>query len=163
MGGSFKKMLSKSPVQTVGMRLIQGDNLGNAIFKNSGTPVQRAFHQFIHKSYNNMMNPQGGSSYAMPKSSFDTSGMFAQQNQMLQDMQTKQRASNANLRSQSPSYSSGETQQPTTTLAQSKISDSNMPIDFPSELLGKSSASPKIAQSNTFQIPDLSNIKFGGV
>jgi len=176
MGGSFKKILSKSPVQTVGMRLMQGDSLSNAIFKNAGTPAQRGLHQWIHKSYGNIMNPQSGS-YSMPRSQFDTSGFMAQQQQMLQNMQAQQRAKLAELRTQSPTYptttastivpdtttTSAATAPTIATLAQTKIGDTNIASDLPIDFTYKPpTKTPKVATANTFSLPDMSDIKFGG-
>lgn len=48
MGGGLKKTLAKSPVQTVGMRLMQGYKPAQA-FKYAGTPSHQAFNRWIDK------------------------------------------------------------------------------------------------------------------
>lgn len=161
MGGSFKKLLSKSPVQTVGMRLMQGDSFKDAFLKNAGTPAQRGLHQWIHKSYGNIMGG-GGGNYTPPKSKpMDMSSMFAQQNQMLANMKAqsdanaaRQQMSNAQLAASAPRFHSAPP------LAENKISDTNAPSDMPVDMYQPSSQ--QIAMNN-FQMPDLSNIRFGGV
>lgn len=97
---------------------------------------------------------------------------FAQQQQMLNNMRQQQQSKLANLRTQdglfSPSASTkAQPIQSTpdaatgTTLAQSKISDTNAPADMPTEFYKPTKATQAIA-ANTFQMPDMSNIKFGG-
>jgi len=118
----------------------------------------------------------GGSSYTpMTKGLPSNTQYFQQQQQMLQNMQAQQRSKLANLNSQEPSYSTSSqtaSQVPSTstaaapttsTLAQSKISDTTAPSDLPMELSSKPKiATPKIAMANTFQMPNMSEIKFGG-
>ena len=184
MGGSFKKILSKSPVQTIGMRLLQGDSLSNAIFKNAGTPAQRGLHQWIHRTYGNLTRPSGGA-YSMPRSSTDMSGMFAGQNQMLASMQAqasadaaRRKASNEQLRSSSPLFPTMPTPETATqisqsapaisapaTIAQSKIDGTtSVASDLPVEFVYKpATPTTKNVAANTFNLPDMSNIKFGGV
>jgi hypothetical protein len=99
---------------------------------------------------------------------------FAQQQQMLNNMRQQQQAKLANLQSQGQAYpttaatQSVETAQaPTTTtpvaLAQSKVSDTTAPADMPTEFIYKpATAQTKAVAANTFQIPDMSSIKFGG-
>jgi hypothetical protein len=101
---------------------------------------------------------------------------FAQQQQMLNNMRQQQQAKLANLQSQGQAYpttaatQSVETAQaPTTTtttpvaLAQSKVSDTTAPADMPTEFIYKpATAQTKTVAANTFQMPDMSSIKFGG-
>ena len=87
----------------------------------------------------------------MTKGVQSNSDMFAQQNQMLQNMQSGNQQKLEALRSQSPSYPS---------LAQSKVGGINASADIPSTF--KPAQMQQIPQSNTFQMPNMSNIKFGG-
>lgn len=48
MGGGLKKTLAKSPIQTVGMRMMQGYKPAQA-FKYAGTPSHQAFNRWIDK------------------------------------------------------------------------------------------------------------------
>lgn len=128
----------------------------------------------------------GSSSYSMPRSQMDTSGMFAAQNQMLASMKSqsasdlaRRQASNEALRSSSPLFPTIPTQaatQSTTSvatttpatstpsIAQSKISDTTASADLPVEFVYKpASTQQKYVASNQFDLPDMSNIKFGGV
>jgi hypothetical protein len=112
---------------------------------------------------------------------------FAQQQKMLANMQMqnqseqlKQQAKLANLRSQAPLYPTSnsasasvqnvqalQTEKPiatSATLAQSKVSDTTAPVDMPTEYIYKPATSQNpIVAANTFQMPDMSSIKFGGV
>lgn len=76
MGGSFKKTLSKSPVQTIGMRLIQGDNIWRAVTQNAGTPAQRGLHQWINKQYKSATSGGGGGGSDSGGSQYDPAMMM---------------------------------------------------------------------------------------
>lgn len=76
MGGSFKKTLSKSPVQTIGMRLIQGDNIWRAVTQNAGTPAQRGLHQWINKQYKGLTSGGGGGGSDSGGSQYDPAMMM---------------------------------------------------------------------------------------
>jgi hypothetical protein len=127
----------------------------------------------------------GSSSYSMPRSSMDTSGMFSAQNQMLASMKAqsasdlaRRQASNEALRSSSPLFPTIPTQTATQTttsvatstpatttpfIAQSKISDTTAGADLPVEFVYKPATSQQqYVASNQFNLPDMSNIKFGG-
>jgi hypothetical protein len=146
--------------------------------KNFGAPVM------------NWLNPKQSSYAPMTKGVSNDPKYFAQQQQMVADMQLKnqanqlkQQAQLSNLRSQLPSYSTSAsspsltqapqaTQAPQTaktsttpaTLAQSKIDDTTALSDMPTEFIYKpSTAKIESIAANTFQMPDMSNIKFGGV
>jgi hypothetical protein len=121
----------------------------------------------------NLGSPAG--SYApMTKGLSSNPQYFAQQQQMLNNMRQQQQAKLANLQSQGQAYptaaptQSVETAQaPTTTtpvaLAQSKVSDTTAPADMPTEFIYKpATAQTKTVAANTFQMPDMSSIKFGG-
>jgi hypothetical protein len=121
----------------------------------------------------NLGSPAG--SYApMTKGLSSNPQYFAQQQQMLNNMRQQQQAKLANLQSQGQAYptaaptQSVETAQaPTTTtpvaLAQSKVSDTTAPADMPTEFIYKpATAQTQTVAANTFQMPDMSSIKFGG-
>ena len=121
----------------------------------------------------NLGSPAG--SYApMTKGLSSNPQYFAQQQEMLNNMRQQQQAKLANLQSQGQAYpttaatQSVETAQaPTTTtpvaLAQSKVSDTTAPADMPTEFIYKpATAQTKTVAANTFQMPDMSSIKFGG-
>lgn len=134
---------------------------------------------------NKMLSGGGGSSYySMPKSSMDTSGMFSAQNQMLSSMKAqaasdlaRRQASNEALRSSSPLFpttpkpststvattsTSSSTTTPAPSVAQSKIGDTTV-SDLPVEFVYKPAATQQnYVASNQFNLPDMSNIKFGG-
>lgn len=76
MGGSFKKTLSKSPIQTIGMRLIQGDNIWRAVTQNAGTPAQRGLHQWINKQYKSATSGGGGGGSDSGGSQYDPAMMM---------------------------------------------------------------------------------------
>ena len=134
----------------------------------------------------NSPKPQG--TYApMTKGLSSNPQYFAQQQQMLANMQMqnqseqlKQQAKLANLRSQAPLYPTSnsatasvqnvqalQTEKPiatSATLAQTKVSDTTAPVDMPTEYIYKPATSQNpIVAANTFQMPDMSSIKFGGV
>lgn len=119
--------------------------------------------------------PKNQGTYApMTKGLSSNPQYFAQQQQMLNNMRQQQQAKLANLRAQGQAYpttaptQSVETPQaPTTTtpvaLAQSKVSDTTAPADMPTEFIYKpATAQTKTVAANTFQMPDMSSIKFGG-
>ena len=120
----------------------------------------------------------------MPKSSMDMSGMFAGQNQMLANMQAqssanaaRQQASLNQLRSSSPLFPTMPAPETSTqiaqstpaisapaTVAQSKIDGttsaaSDLPVEF---VYKPATSTSKSIAANTFNLPDMSNIKFGG-
>jgi len=123
----------------------------------------------------NWLNPKQSSYAPMTKGLSRDPQYFAQQQQMLNNMRQQQQAKLANIRAQGQAYptaaptQSVETAQaPTTTtpvaLAQSKVSDTTAPADMPAEFIYKpATASIKSVAANTFQMPDMSSIKFGGV
>ena len=121
----------------------------------------------------NLGSPAG--SYApMTKGLSSNPQYFAQQQEMLNNMRQQQQAKLANIRAQGQAYpttaptQSVETAQaPTTTtpvaLAQSKVSDTTAPADMSTEFIYKpATAQTKTVAANTFQMPDMSSIKFGG-
>lgn len=92
-------------------------------------------------------------------------------------MQAQQKAKLANLRSEAPAYpaatqatttkspvsSSSATTPTTATLAQTKSSDTSSASDLPMEFGYKPPTTiPKVATANTFSLPNMSDIKFGG-
>lgn len=127
----------------------------------------------------------GTTAYSMPRSQIDMSGMFAGQNQMLANMQAqasadaaRRKASNEQLRSSSPLFPTIPTPETSTqisqsapaisaptTIAQSKIDGTTtVASDLPVEFIYKPATSTtKNVAANTFNLPDMSNIKFGGV
>jgi len=129
----------------------------------------------------NLGSPAGSYS-PMTKGLSNDPKYFAQQQQMVADMQLKnqanqlkQQAQLSNLRSQLPLYpanvattQSVETEKTpastsATVLAQSGSGDTTSSADMPTELLYKPTASQTpIVAANTFQMPDMSSIKFGG-
>ena len=121
----------------------------------------------------NLGSPAG--SYApMTKGLSSNPQYFAQQQEMLNNMRQQQQAKLANIRAQGQAYpttaptQSVETAQaPTTTtpvaLAQSKVSDTTAPADMSTEFIYKpATAQTQTVAANTFQMPDMSSIKFGG-
>lgn len=134
--------------------------------KNYGAPLMN----FISPKQQNTFMPMTKGLSSKPE-------YFQQQQQMLNNMQTQQRQKLADLRTQAPSYPSlpsnastdtsvAQTAQQSitpTTLAQTKIGDTNVPSDLPMDFVYKPvPASPKIVQANTFQMPNVSDLKFGG-
>lgn len=123
--------------------------------------------------------PKNQGTYApMTKGVSSNPEYFAQQQQMLANMRQQQQAKLANLRTQGEIYPAATTapaqvsQSPqatttapaTTALAQSKVGDTTAPSDMPTEFIYKpATATTKSVAANTFQMPDMSNIKFGGV
>ena len=119
--------------------------------------------------------PKNQGTYApMTKGLSSNPQYFAQQQEMLNNMRQQQQAKLANLRAQeqvypttAPTQSVETPQAPTTTtpvaLAQSKVSDTTAPADMPTEFIYKpATAQTKTVAANTFQMPDMSSIKFGG-
>jgi hypothetical protein len=142
----------------------QGEKWGT-LDKNYGAPLM------------NWISPKQSSYAPMTKGLSSNPQYFQQQQQVLQNMQAQQQAKLANLRSQSPTYptTTAPTTTPSTTtppaatapttatLAQTKISDTTMPSDLPMDFSYKPpTATPKIATANTFSLPNMSDIKFGG-
>lgn len=123
----------------------------------------------------NWLNPKQSSYAPMTKGLSSNPQYFAQQQQMLNNMRQQQQTKLANLRSQGDIYPSApsETSQvtPTTTaetttaapLAQTKVGDTTTPTDVPIDFIYKpATAKNQAMTANTFQMPDMSNIKFGG-
>lgn len=120
--------------------------------------------------------PKNQGTYApMTKGLSSNPQYFAQQQEMLNNMRQQQQAKLANIRAQGQAYPTTaaptqpvETAQaPTTTtpvaLAQSKVGDTTAPADMPTEYIYKpATATTKSIAANTFQMPDMSSIKFGG-
>lgn len=136
----------------------------------------------------NLFGGGGGSTYTPQRSTLNTSGMFSTQNPMLENMQAqyatslanlksssaknfakmqtntqKMQASNEALRSSSPLFAPPEVA-PSTSLAQLKSNDTLVGTDFPVEFIYKQPSNQQsYVASNTFSIPNMSDIKFGGV
>jgi len=115
----------------------------------------------------------GSTPYSMPRSKMDTSGMFSAQNQMLASMKAqsasdlaRRQASNESLRAGAPTLPPNPVSSATTAspaIAQSKISDTTSGADLPVEFMYKpASTQQNYVASNQFNLPDMSNIKFGG-
>ena len=172
MGGNF---LAKSlPLQG----WVTGKKSFAESLKTDGGGWEQRINRGILKAGESVFSPRQSSGYTpMTKGLPSNTQYFQQQQQMLQNMQAQQRANLANLRTQSPSYpvsnQTATTQvqatppsvtAPTTaTLAQTKISDTTMPSDLPMDFSYKPpTATPKIATANTFSLPNMSDIKFGG-
>ena len=126
----------------------------------------------------NWISPKQSSYAPMTKGLPSNAQYFQQQQQMLQNMQAQQQAKLANLRTQSPTYptttaattapatttTTAATAPTTATLAQTKIGDTTMPSDLPMDFTYKpTTTTPKVATANTFSLPNMSDIKFGGV
>jgi hypothetical protein len=126
---------------------ITGKKSFSESLKTDGSPIEQRINRGVLKAFG---DGGGGGSYYNSKRSqlYNPNAMMAQQNQMLQNMQAQQRAKLTNMRSQPA-------------LAQSKIDGTNVPADLPSDY--KPMQMPKIAQTNTFQMPNMSNLTFGGV
>lgn len=122
----------------------------------------------------NWLNPKQSSYAPMTKGLSSNPQYFAQQQQMLNNMRQQQQAKLANVRAQGQAYptaaptQSVKTAQTSTTttpvaLAQSKVSDTTAHADMPTEFIYKpATAQTKTVAANTFQMPDMSSIKFGG-
>ena len=133
----------------------------------------------------NWLNPKQSSYAPMTKGLSSNPQYFQQQQQMLQNMQAQQQSKQAqqqsklaNLRSQAPSYpaatqtttaqvpassSASATAPSTATLAQTKSSDTAIASDLPIEFGYKPpTTTSKVATANTFSLPNMSDIKFGG-
>jgi hypothetical protein len=135
----------------------------------------------LDKNYGKLQwNLGGGSSSYTPMTKGLSSNpeYFAQQQQMLGNMRQQQQAKLANLRTQGEIYPTATTapaqvsQSPqatttapaTTALAQSQVGDTTALSSMPAEYIYKpATATTKSVAANTFQMPDMSNIKFGGV
>jgi hypothetical protein len=157
----------------------QGEKWGT-LDKNYGGPLM------------NWISPKQSSYVPMTKGLPSNAQYFQQQQQMLQNLKAssdldiaRRKASNAQLASSKPLISSLPTQEnqvsnqvsnqvanqvsnqpsipPASNLAQTKISDTNMPSDLPMEFSYKPpTTTSKIATANTFSLPNMSDIKFGG-
>lgn len=187
--GGFHKSLGKvyKPIRKVvdplnimdPMRILPGSTAGFtkkgafSLDPNYGGPLRKLFG-----------GGGGTSNYSMPRSSMDMSSMFAGQNQMLANMQAqnsanaaRQQASLNQLRSSSPLFPTmpapetpAQISQTTpaisapTTIAQSKINGTtSVASDLPVEFVYKpATATSQNVAANTFTLPDMSNIKFGG-
>jgi hypothetical protein len=123
----------------------------------------------------NWLNPKQSSYTPMTKGLSRDPQYFAQQQQMLANMRQQQQAKLANLRTQKDIYSTA-TSAPaqvtqstavspaTTALAQKPVDDTTAPSDMPTEYIYKpATTTAKNVAANTFQMPDMSSIKFGGV
>jgi len=131
------------------------------------------------------INQKSSNFYPMTKGLSSNPQYFQQQQQMLQNMQAQQQSKQAqqqsklaNLRSQAPSYpaatqtttaqvpvssSASATAPSTATLAQTKSSDTASASDLPMEFGYKPPMKDlKVATANTFSLPNMSDIKFGG-
>jgi len=156
MGGSFKKILGTSlPLQG----FVTGKKSFSESLKTDGGGIEQGINRGILKAFGD----GGGSGYYSPPKSkpMDMSSMFAQQNQMLANMKSqsaaniaRQQKSNAQLATSAPRFQSAPP------LAENKIGDITAPADLPVDMYQPSSQ--QIAMNN-FQMPDLSNIRFGGV
>lgn len=129
--------------------------------KNFGGPVQKWLG----------INQKSSDFYPMTKGLSSNPQYFAQQQEVLNNMRQQQQAKLANLRSQGEIYPTATSQiseAPTTTspatLAQSKVGDTTSSADMPTEFIYKpATAKTNAIAANTFQMPDMSSIKFGGV
>jgi len=140
----------------------------------------------------NWLNPKQSSYAPMTKGLPSNTQYFQQQQQMLQNLKAssdldiaRRKASNAQLASSKPLFTSLPTQEnkinnqvvnqvasqtsnePTipavSNLAQTKIIDTTAPSYLPIDFSYKPPTKDlKVATANTFQMPDLSDIKFGG-
>ena len=180
--GGLRKTVD--PLGLTGGENIFGGHLykGKPFGKNVGTGITKMFDPlgllggeniFGGRTYGRT-NSQG--TYApMTKGLSSNPQYFAQQQQMLNNMRQQQQAKLANLQTQGQTYpnavapiQSVETAQaPTTTtpvaLAQSKVDDTTAPADMPTEYIYKpATARTSTVAANTFQMPDMSSIKFGG-
>ena len=129
----------------------------------------------------------GGSTYTPPpKSKINTSGMFNAQNQMLANMRLqsnaeamRMNAANEKLRASNPTVPVGSIPAQAQAQAQEQFAaqgGSTMPLeqdnisgtsaiqDLSSDIIYKPAINPnqKYVAANTFNLPDMSNIRFGG-
>lgn len=171
MGGSLKQIIPKSlPLQG----WVTGKKSFAESLKTDGSPIEQRINRGVLKAFGG----SGGSGYYPMTKGLNTNPQyFLQQQQMLANMRQQQNQKLANLMSQGSTYPTlntlaGESQTSqtatatpaTSQLAQSKVSDTNAPADMPTEFIYKpATATTKNIAANTFQIPDMSNIKFGGV
>ena len=184
MGGN-KILGVKTPEIPLSSFLFKGKSFDESL-RTSGSPIEQSINKWLLKEVvkpvKGWFGGGGGSSYApMTKGLSSNPQYFAQQQQMLANMRQQQQAKLANLRTKgevypSAAYASTQTAQPdqkpqttttapsTTALAQTKVGDTTAPADMPTEFIYKpATATTKSVAANTFQIPDMSNIKFGGV
>lgn len=137
----------------------------------------------------NFISPKQNSFTPMTKGLPSNAQYFQQQQQMLQNFKAnadsdiaRRQTSNTQLASSNPAIAPTPTQVnqnsnqiesqainqtpnvSMSNLAQTKINDTTMPSDFPIDLKYKpTAANSKIPTANTFSLPDMSSIKFGGV
>lgn len=190
MGGSFTKQFGKLTTKVVDpfgiskplRKIIDPLNIMDPlnVLPTSGDKWLTADKNF-GAPLMNWLNPKQSSYTPMTKGLPSNAQYFQQQQQMLQNMQAQQQIKQAqqqsklaNLRSQAPSYPSATqtttTQVPATssvpsatTLAQTKSSDTSSASDLPIEFGYKPPTKDlKVATANTFSLPDMSDIKFGG-
>lgn len=171
MGGSLKQVIPKSlPLQG----WVTGKKSFAESLKTDGNPIEQRINRGVLKAFGG----SGGSGYYPMTKGLNTNPQyFLQQQQMLANMRQQQNQKLANMMSQKDIYPTSissveqfQTSQtipetpPVSQLAQSKVSDTNAPADMPTELIYKPASSTiKNIAANTFQMPDMSNIKFGGV
>jgi hypothetical protein len=115
----------------------------------------------------------GSTSYSRPKSNIDTSGMFNAQNEILASMKAQSEAAAAKQQSSLNQLLSKDLSSSTvpatetsvisspTTVANSEINSttSGLPVEF---VYKPSTSASQTISSNSFTLPDMSNIKFGG-
>lgn len=185
--GGFHKTLGKiyKPIRMVvdplnimdPMRILPGSSAG---FTNKPFTLDPKFGGAARKLFGG-----GGSTYTPPpKSKINTSGMFDAQNQMLANMRLqsnaeamRMNAANEKLRASNPTIPVGSIPAQaqaqaqfaaqggsTMPLAQDNISDTNAIQDLSSDVMYKPAINPnqKYVAANTFNLPDMSNIRFGG-
>jgi len=155
---------------------VSGEKSFTESLRTTGTPIEQAINNWVLNTGGNIISPRQPNSYApMTKGLPSNSQYFEQQQQLLQKMQAQQQAKIANLRTQAPSYpatvpkttttasTTAATAPTTATLAQTKIGDTNVPADLPMDFTYKpTTTTPKVATANTFSLPNMSDIKFGG-
>lgn len=190
MGGSYKKIAKVinplAPLQkmTKGTALakwtnpplsgwVSGEKSFNESLRTDGTPIEQSINRWLLNTMG--VDKKTTDFYPMTKGLSRNPEYFAQQQQMLNNMRQQQQAKLANLRNQGDIYPAAVTQpaQPTqsatttpatTTLAQSKVDDTTSTADMPTEFIYKpATAKTNAIAANTFQMPDMSSVKFGGV
>jgi len=192
MGGSFTKSVGTfvtknlDPLHQVGLgkysaklrKVIDPLNIMDPL---NVLPTSGGKWLTVDKNYGaplmNFISPKQNSFTPMTKGLSSNPQYFQQQQQMLQNMQAQQQSKLANLRTQSPSYptttavttapatatATAATAPTTATLAQTKSSDTTSASDLPMDFQYKPTiATPKVATANTFSLPNMSDIKFGG-
>jgi hypothetical protein len=180
MGGN-KILGVKTPEIPLSSWVFKGKSFDESL-RTSGSPIEQAVNKWLLKSVvkpvKNWISPTNTEFYPMTKGLSSNPQYFQQQQQMLQNMQAQQQSKLANLRSEAPSYpaatpqttttqspvsSSSATTPTTATLAQTKSSDTASASDLPMEFGYKPPTKDlKVATANTFSLPNMSDIKFGG-